>query len=316
MQYQGWESYWQSGNRDQALIADANVQSFIDQYWVLQLQAAIHGHTIGTALELGCGAGSLAPTIKHYLHGSVVGPLTVYLDISHSALARLNTVHASAALVQADMARLPFRNDSIDLILSQFGIEYAGTQAFCDSAGLLTSNGILIALCHHQDGCLVDRAKQAQRLLTEIVSCGMLPAAHFALTTLFDCIEGRQAHARFVEADTLLSPKVQAVGLLVRQHSHERLVIPWLSKFCRDFAAIYHHPQNYPRSASMVWLDNMIRELPAYLDRMQQLITASLSNTCIELIQSRLGQAGFAFQAEPLSVKGQLFAWSLRILRL
>ena len=47
---------------------------------------------------------------------------------------------------------LPLPDSSFDFVVSQFGVEYAGIDAFIEAARLVKPGGQLSLLCHYQDG--------------------------------------------------------------------------------------------------------------------------------------------------------------------
>ncbi|WP_188310289.1 class I SAM-dependent methyltransferase [Arenimonas fontis] len=59
-----------------------------------------------------------------------------------------------------DAAALPFPDACLDLCMSQFGIEYAGLQAWREAARVLRSGGELAAVLHHVDALPVQIAHE------------------------------------------------------------------------------------------------------------------------------------------------------------
>jgi malonyl-CoA O-methyltransferase len=94
-----------------------------------------------TILDVGCGTGYVANKAKFFFPESRI----IGLDLAEGMLAKAREKHEGIAIewVQGDAAHLPFKNDSIDLILSNFAYQWSHDlkQSFQEAHRVLSPQG-------------------------------------------------------------------------------------------------------------------------------------------------------------------------------
>ena len=116
-----WSNYWQGRTHSKGgdVLEGVGIEhsAKLKNFW----KNTFSHETASVILDLGCGAGSALKWADHLPSAHLIG-----IDISYAALcvAREKIKNLNVYVASAD--QLPFRDNSIDLIVSQFGFEYAG----------------------------------------------------------------------------------------------------------------------------------------------------------------------------------------------
>ena len=131
-----WDVYWK-GTRENAAHKEGGPQeAALASFWEDVFAEHLAPRLSPRMLDIACGNGAV--TGRALSRGE---PLESYcVDYSASALAELRKRHSASVCVAADAARLPWRERQFDLVVSQFGLEYAGPEALLE-AGRVVANG-------------------------------------------------------------------------------------------------------------------------------------------------------------------------------
>lgn len=167
-----WTLYWQGDNLESCVATQQFGESeSIAHFWQRFAQTIVDN---GKVIDLACGNGIVC---SHLLQGNA------NLEIDGVDQAKIApTDHLSDALnlnkvnfhPQTDICDLPFPDNSVDGITSQFGLEYAPLEWASDEAvRILRPQGRLCLLVHHAESEIV---VPAQRQLQEI--SGLLQAGN------------------------------------------------------------------------------------------------------------------------------------------
>ncbi len=132
-----WAEYWSGAEGAEAVGGvyrhklAAHWTSFFNDAGVARSKAPV-------VVVIAAGAGvALASAIEAHAGNG----LFVALDYSAAAVGSALKAHIAAKGVAANAACLPFRVAFADLVISQFGIEYAGEGAFVEAARILAPGG-------------------------------------------------------------------------------------------------------------------------------------------------------------------------------
>ncbi|WP_158600478.1 class I SAM-dependent DNA methyltransferase [Tessaracoccus antarcticus] len=107
------------------LVGDVSVEAPIDLAMVQLLVDQVGNSTGASILDAGCGAGRMMAHL-HHLDPTVV---LTGIDLSQGMVARARTHHPSLRIDQADLALLPFAEDTFDGVLSWYSIIHTPQQA-------------------------------------------------------------------------------------------------------------------------------------------------------------------------------------------
>lgn len=135
-----WQYYWSQKGLTVGSKTNETEALPLGGFWT-----ALHPQVSNATriLELGCGDKTLFPKTQisnHRVH--------VALDVSLSALQNIKS--GIYRICATGSKSLPIRAGSIDLIISQFGIEYFGLNALKDLTHYLRPSGAIALICHHR----------------------------------------------------------------------------------------------------------------------------------------------------------------------
>lgn len=144
-----WSAFWRGSARDGCTAAfPPAAQQVIAAGW----QAVFAGRPATTRLlDLACGRGAV---LAMAAAAGIESPTGV--DLADQGA--IQTPEARI-LGGVDLRRLPFANRSFDLVVSQFGVEYAGLDDAVDEAARVTG-GEIAWLLHAADGAVVQQARE------------------------------------------------------------------------------------------------------------------------------------------------------------
>jgi hypothetical protein len=135
-----WQYYWSQKGQTAGNTANETETLPLGEFWA-GLKA--HANNATRILELGCGDKTLFPMTQPSSQN-----LHVALDVSLSALQ--NNASGFSRICASGRQSLPIRPSSMDLIVSQFGVEYFGLSALANLTHYLRANGTIALICHHR----------------------------------------------------------------------------------------------------------------------------------------------------------------------
>jgi len=183
-----WTLYWRSGNTSSCVDGEADSAALRDSWH--QFFARVKAGS--TVLDLATGNGFVASTAAavsrtHSLHLRIVGVDAA--QISPAAIPEATFVSG------VRMEALPFANQSVDAVVSQFGFEYgAREKCAAEAARVLKPGGQLRFIVHAHAGAVHQAiSEQVARLEVVLKQDGVL-------TTLLSAAEAEADAARRVDA--------------------------------------------------------------------------------------------------------------------
>lgn len=266
-----WSAFWRTGARDgctaafpaaaQAAIASAWHQMFATQSSTIRL------------LDVACGRGAV---LAHAAAAGIVDRTGV--DLAEDAAV---AVPDERILGGVDACALPFADRSFDLVVSQFGLEYAGIERALPEAARVT-RGALAFLVHAREGAVVaqarEQAAQAQWIDAERDGFGVI--ARGAL----DC------EALLAEVDAAAQAATNPALLL----------------------AFADHARALSQRPDRLALDAFAAEWRAHAARMADLDRAAPDAAALDRAAQALGADGFTVMIDDLHSGGALVGRWLR----
>ncbi len=298
----GWSDYWQNEGASGEVFVDAQGRKHpsLAAYWARVFDELPGGTRV---VDLAAGAGSV------YAQLPAEHDLELYAtDISAEALTLLvqKRPEVRTAVCGSDVVSYEYR--SFALVVSQFGIEYAGIDAFREAARLVASPGRLVVLCHYEDG-YIDARNRAELAGAKIAAETDFIGKALKLTAAAFSGERQalEAAARsFIPAERALADAV----LERKQGVHAHLYA--------GFRRLYENRQQYLKSDIVTWLGEMQGELAKNLHRLECMCGAALSRDDVDRIRGMLESAGLSgISVEPFTAPGHdlPIAWELRAAR-
>ena len=170
-----WEGFWRNTREAAAYRSGAPQQAVLEQFW-----GGFFGRTVpmfpgARILELACGNGVVACSALEAVRTAGLPDVMVCgLDRSASGLVDLRRRLPSAYPVNADVLKAPFRDGVFDLVVSQFGVEYAGSSAVAEAARLVAPGGVLAAILPLKGGEIYNECQNNLLAMQALERCKFL----------------------------------------------------------------------------------------------------------------------------------------------
>lgn len=232
------------------------------------------------------------------------------VDLSDTALQHIKMRYPTTEIVRSDCAELPFSDNSFDIIVSQFGIEYSGLSAFDECCRILKNDGKFIAVCHYQHGALHNECMDNLQAVNHLFEIGFFENAHLA----FNAKTSKSQTQHSIQVDSEFRDILSSIANLTNQRPY--LVAGLLRKLFDDTRYMYDNLNRFDVKLIIEWLDTMEKELNNYRARMAALNESTLN-------RSLLGNALTVFTAKGFSnvnIKelkadrySKPFAWTIEV---
>lgn len=308
-----WSDYWREGDTEHALPDDNPGTRALANVW--RGYAAELSSRGGRAriVDLACGGGFALRHLEAVSRASSLDWELLGLDIAAPALEQLRKRAAMPyQLVVGDAAQAPFADGSMTVVLSQFGLEYAGQEALAGAARLLAPAGELLLLVHHADGPVAVSCSANRDIVEGVLACGALEAMRHWFEQRAG---GRQRPLARSQAAEKLREPISAMESLLQQ-SPECPARQLGGRIHADLARLYARADGYATADVLQWLDGMRAELVSYQQRMHGMLQAARDAADIQRLLADWAALGLQqCHADVLEVEGRPLAWKLTATR-
>jgi SAM-dependent methyltransferase len=263
-----WTSYWQAGHRHSCFSNGAPLP--VAAIWESVLSAL--ERSPACILDAACGGGALSAfLVQKYPDATIyAADAATWLPDMPGVEVRPNT----------PLEHLPFDDQSVDLVVSQFGLEYANPdQAIPEVVRVLASQGVLVALMHHEDSAVVKAVTDERDTVTSLLSeGGLLNVLHHLATAEqrsvpdLPAVEAAAANAFGIETKRLLTPTRR-----------------WALSY---IAEMMERRPSQPKGYLAANLQRLVLELRHAGDRLHAMGAAVLSERAIDELSVQLRTAG------------------------
>ncbi len=287
-----WSAYWKGRadlvtSRENEQRPGIETNSSLEGFWRSKLDAADRGSNL---LELACGAGAVIQ------HATALGfKHLTGLDVSAEALLLMQKKFPDAKAVCASASEAPFERNEFDVIVSQFGFEYAGAEACLPViANILAPGGRFIAITHYADGNITEECQKALAACEAFEDTRFIPAAMrlFQAQHAAELDPNPMTSKSLTEAANALAVHRDALaGLAARGHQLAGHALAGAQQ-------LFERRNHYALSDILGWLEKLERENKAHAFRMKGMIAAALTEPQAEALLHGLSDLGFV--PEPL----------------
>ena len=305
-----WEAYWRADAGQNAAVSGDAPGDLFDATWVKFFEAAFAGRSRARLVDIACGAGVVLDRAVELLKSSACkGASFCGVDYAFSAAAKVNAKpaprNASLTGVAASAAQLPFQHGSFDIVVSQFGLEYAGAAAFGEAARVLAPGGVAQFIIHYRGGGIERECSANARVLDDVLSTGFFGAG-------LDAVRGPDhdsATAELQKIMTKLSTHLDGEPLAAKQ---------MLSRLLPDMATLVARRKAYRPADATGWVEAMHQEVQRYAGRMNAMTESALDADGVRRAAQLIDDAGaVATEPAPLVPHGKTApaAWLLEAAR-
>lgn len=301
-----WQDYWANGGRGDIAIGAQTQRKFLAAHW--RAIFSVRPQRSNSAIvDVAAGDGAALSIAKQCLDEDGRRARLLALDAAPAAIAAALKNIPGAIGAAADAASLPLADDSAALVVSQFGLEYAGLASFAEAARVLDKDGAFSAICHFQGGMIDSECAENARLLSLMRDYELMPTA-------------RAAFADFYAKSLACGEREERFRVAAQEFIGVLLVAPesaakrFLTRIMNDLAHMNARRRAYEPQQILEWFDQTESMLALYLQRMESMRTAALSTDDVGQIAEMFAAAGYrAFDARPVSFveNGATAAWRI-----
>lgn len=295
----GWSDYWQREGAGGEVFVNAKGEGnpALQAFWQGIFDALPAGAKV---VDLASGAGSI------YAHlGADHGFDLHAADIAEEALATLEERVPGVTTHVCGAEELPFDDASFDLVVSQFGVEYAGIDAFAEAGRIVAPGGSFAGLVHVRDGYIDsgNREQLEEALVTQ--DSAFIEHAIELTNAAFS-----NSRPRLEKAEQAMVPAIEAVVEAMKRRKqgiHSYLYF--------GFRKLYENRTAYDRGDITGWLEGMQKELEINIDRLTRMTQAAMNEKDVDSIRERLQNAGLVVAATELFKtpgNDKPIAWEIR----
>ncbi len=297
---QEWSSYWAdnaSTSGEVFVNAKGETHPELAQWWRDTFTTLPKS---GRLIDLACGAGSVfqhIPTEHSYeLHGA---------DISTQALSQLKELFPSVNRHQCPADSLPFADGEFDVVVSQFGVEYAGMEGFHEAARVVGPGGSLVIVSHLEESFIDGRNRDHLYNAQVIVECDFIPRARALIAAMFS---GDQEKTQ--RAANAFTPSEQALAKAVKRlpegiHAHLYF----------GFKQLFERRVDYHLKDITQWLKDMADDVDRNILRLESMCQAARSEPEIRGFVEKLRESGWVsaqYETLRISNHNQPLAWIIK----
>ncbi|WP_041713936.1 class I SAM-dependent methyltransferase [Paraglaciecola sp. T6c] len=304
-----WNNHWGKTSDVAAYDASATHVKTLNHFWKNRFSAiSLERNKL---LDIASGGGALLETL---VRQDCILPekLSEFYsaDLSYSALRSVKSKYPLSKVLQTNCAQLPFKNESFNFIISQFGIEYCGLSAFKECSRVLRKDGRFIAICHYQDGAIQAECERNLKVLYALSDIDFFAHARRAFNAKDDKMSGDFSikidatfrNALYDVSDLVTRQPYAAGGQLLRLFNDTRYMYENLTRF--DTSAVLH------------WLTKMEEELTNYQERMILMLQSSLNNLSLnKAVEAFTANGVRNVKIDVLSANRNFkpFAWAIEV---
>ena len=315
---QDWSNYWQGRASGEALVGVGVEHSEeLATFW----QGCFDGQDSDIrVLDMACGAGSVLRHADGAGYKNLSG-----VDISKEAISTLETAIPNAKGIVAPVDNTGLADSSYDMVVSQFGFEYAGSSdqvlaAAGEMARLVAGDGQFAALCHIEGGGIELECSGHLAHIEAVENTGFIDAAKAVFTAAFkvDSQPGQDTMAAYQKTVEQLGGPRGALVAWIENNRAAGEIAALANHLLTGTADMFGRRKAFALSDITGWLDGMNGEINAYRGRMTSMKQAALSGVDAGNILSVFEKNGFkTAPPEKLYMGGEDIpaAWILRAQR-
>lgn len=271
---QNWSQYWQneSAKGEVFVNKDGDKHQGLSEFWRDKLDILSEHSKL---IDLACGAGSIFADLNNASNFKLFAA-----DYSQSALEQLQKRMPEVTTNVCSADNLPYSENEFDCVVSQFGIEYAGQDAFIEAVRVLKPGGTLVVLCHVEDGFIDSKNKLELEGAQLVQDLEFISIAKKVIEAFFGGEETtiKQAMDEFVAVEPVLAKKVATSTNGVHVHLYH------------GFKQLFMKRQAYTKQDIVKWLEAMEGEVSTAILRLSDMRNAAFNEKQMLEVSERVTQ--------------------------
>ncbi len=290
-----WDAYWEGTGEIAAYSAGGARHPGVLAFWGDFFNTISGQFDSPTILDIASGNGA----VVEYALSVLKGNCRIHcVDISESAIANIEKRFESVTGLVADARSIPLDSASFDVVTSQFGIEYAGLEAFDEAASLVADGGWLALLVHSREGQIFEQCTINLDAVTKVRESDFVGLAADMFAAGFQAVKGADREP-YDRAAKKLAPAVQLIESVMTEYGEDVADVT-VARLYSDVANIHSRIQYHDPDEVLSWLARMERELEAYAGRMASMCDAAMGEASFEQLCEKFEGQGFTMQTRGL----------------
>lgn len=305
---ESWDLYWRGAGDGAYASQGVNHPAFV-AFWDEAFTAVRANSAAPRLLDLAAGAGAVIDR-AYRAFGSEM-PVAC-LDVSPGAICVVTSRWPAVSGIVADARAIPLATGHFDLVTSQFGVEYAGPEAFREMLIPVARGGRIALLIHHSSGLIHRECAAGLDAMRRVDAAGFIPNSVRMFEAGFAACRGGD-RSLYDAASLQLLPAFRVLEAIMAEHG-THVAGDVVLRLYRDVDRIHERIAHYDPAEVLSWLRRMDHEIQAYAERMTAMCQAALDERSFGRLIDDLRSASYAIQrAEPLRIPGrkQPLAWAL-----
>lgn len=307
---QSWETYWHGTAEFGAYGAGGAGHPAIHAFWEQFFRSVSSSRNAATLLDIASGNGAVVECARDIFGDDALAISCV--DVSAAAIANIHNRFPGVRGLVCDARAIPLEAATFDVVVSQFGVEYAGPRATGEAARLLAPGGHLALLLHHRAGAIHRECMDGLEALSRLQESRFIPLAIEMFQAGFAAIRGAD-RGPYDAAAARLAPAVEALEAIIARHGPQ-VAGDTIARLYRDVGRIHGKLQHYVPEEVLGWLHRMEQELVAYTGRLSSMLDSALDQESFQQLCTDVQNCGCMLKhTGPLTVPGAglPLAWAL-----
>jgi len=317
-----WDRYWAYGNLHSfSQVRATNYDGVLAEFWGARFRDLAPGSHI---LDIATGNGAIAllalqecdsRDMAVEVSGVDLADIKPAASVQDEALQ--NQLRRIRFHPRTGAEALPFAGGTIDLVCSQFGIEYSDLTATVNEiARVLRAGGRLALVLHHRESSLL---QAAQREIEQLQYVMDREKVYLRARNVLRAMEGCSPHARAAAPKVrrklqALNDAMRRVEKLAGSETSSRMLVGPLRYIREIFGAL----DRTSPGELLGWLSEAQARVAANRQRLADMVAAALDESQIQALAASLEKRGVKIgEVGPLRERDRtIIAWSLEGTRL
>lgn len=304
-QARSWNDYWLG---DDAVSATQRASELFRGLWREWLTDVFSNNPDARLLDAACGAGAVTHEAIAVAKAMQARPDIVCVDIAPAAVAKLADLPVTA--LAADAKDLPFEPGEFDALVSQFGVEYAGTEALSSIGRLLAPSGRVLIVAHMTEGAIAQECSDNVEMLQTLIDTDIISKVSDVFTALVTTTESVDTEVEvFREAAAKCGAAAEARACPASEFA---------VRLFADCSRVLNNHQAYRPDDMRAWFDGQRDAIEAYAARMNDMLKAALNESQAQKVLEDWREQGLEqCSCSPMTLEGESHptAWRFEAMR-
>lgn len=298
-----WDFFWQNNQSLSSFAHGSHQDSYkgdIAKFWadIFALE-----NSSSSLVDLGCGNGVLA------LMALRSGKFSRVCAIDYADIKPLDTFCSTKQILEelsqiefyarTKIEDLPFDDSVFELVISQFGFEYADIgESVIEIARVLKPSGRAVFLCHHPESFITISCRETLNIINLILKKNSIVDMFLNFSKKYEGNNLVNTDSRYQDSKNLMSSIIEFRASLGESQSYlfNSLIKPFVQLMSQ---------QNYLKYSQFL---NYSKELSFEADRVREQINSVIDENKLNLLKKITRELGIDLKIDEFKIDGKVFA--------